>query len=145
MFRRKPELELLLGHPGGPLFARRDEGSWSILKGLIEDDADPLATAKREFFEETSFVVPDGARFFDLGTVKLKSGKLVYGFAFEGDCDPGCCKSNLFELEWPRGSGRIRSFPEIDRVAFFDCARAKRKLNPAQVPFVDRLQTLLAR
>jgi predicted NUDIX family NTP pyrophosphohydrolase len=140
MYRLRAELEVLIAHPGGPLFAKKDLGAWSIPKGLIDPGDDPLATAKREFEEETGLVIPPDTAFADLGQVTLKSRKVVYGFAFEGDCDPTQCTSNDFEMEWPRGSGRICRFPEVDRVAFFTAGGAKRKLNPAQAPFVDRLQ-----
>jgi predicted NUDIX family NTP pyrophosphohydrolase len=136
--------EVLLVHPGGPFWARKDAGAWSIPKGEVEDSEDPRTCALREFAEETGTVLPDAA-LEDLGSVKLKSGKLVQAFAVGGDVDPASVSSNTFELEWPPRSGRIRSFPEIDRAEWFDLANARAKMNPAQTEFVDRLEALLER
>jgi predicted NUDIX family NTP pyrophosphohydrolase len=137
--RRDGALEVLLVHPGGPFWARKDLGAWSIPKGEYDDDEDPRACALREFAEETGTQLPDRA-LDELGSVRLKSGKLVLAFAVEGDLDPATISSNTFELEWPPRSGRMQSFPEIDRAGWFDPATAREKLNPAQAAFVDRLE-----
>jgi len=129
--------EVLLVHPGGPFWARKDAGAWSIPKGELEPGEDPLSAARREFEEETG-IRPDGD-FVPLGTVTHKGGKVVHAWAFLGDCDPSSIKSNTFTIEWPPRSGRIQSFPEIDRAAWFDTDTARRKLVRGQVEFVDRL------
>jgi predicted NUDIX family NTP pyrophosphohydrolase len=140
MYRRSTgSLELFLVHLGGPFFRNKDDGSWSIPKGLIDADEDPLAAARREFSEETGVPTPKSG-YVPLGEVRQKGGKVVRAWAFEGDCDPGAIASNTFELEWPPGSGKMQAFPEVDRAAFFAPEEARRKLNPAQVPFVDRLE-----
>lgn len=132
-------LEVLLAHPGGPFFRNRDEGVWTIPKGLIEPDERAEVTARREFREEVGFT-PEG-ELIDLGTIRQKGGKVVSGFATPGDLPPNFeLESNTFEIEWPRRSGHFQRFPEVDRVAFFSAERARPKLNPAQVPFVDRLE-----
>jgi predicted NUDIX family NTP pyrophosphohydrolase len=136
--------EVLLVHPGGPLWARKDLGAWSIPKGEVDEGEDPRACALREFAEETGTRLPGGA-LDDLGSVKLKSGKLVLGYAVAGDLDPETVRSNTFELEWPPRSGRTQSFPEIDRAGWFALDAARAKLNPAQAEFVDRLEALLSR
>ena len=143
MFRRASGgLELLLAHPGGPFWARKDDGAWTLPKGELGDGEDPFAAALREFEEETG-CVPAGP-FLDLGEIRQKSGKRVQAWAFQGDLDPERLLCNLFEMEWPPRSGRMQQFPEIDRVAWFDPATARRKLLPAQQPFVERLEQLLA-
>ena len=134
--------EVLLVHPGGPFWARKDVGAWSIPKGELDGDEDPSVCARREFAEETGTALPDGA-LDDLGTVKLKSGKVVHAFAAAGDLDPATLVSNTFELEWPPRSGRIQTFPEVDRAGWFDLVAAREKLNPAQAAFIDRLEALL--
>lgn len=139
MFRRTDGLEVLLVHPGGPFFANRDAGSWTIPKGEVDGDEEPLVAARREFVEETGLEVP-GDGFISLGSVRQKGGKEVLAWAFEGNCDPETIRSNTFELEWPPRSGRRREFPEIDRAAFFAPDEAKAKLNPAQVAFLERLR-----
>ena len=116
-FRRRPGLEVLLAHPGGPFWAKQDDGAWTIPKGLVEPGDDLLATARREFTEETNLVA--AGEFIALTPVKQKSGKLVHAFAFEADFDLAPFASNAFEIEWPPKSGRRRSFPEIDRIAYF--------------------------
>lgn len=131
-------LEVLLGHPGGPLFARRDEGVWSIPKGEYEPGEQPLAAAAREFTEETGQVPPSTER-ISLGEVRQASGKRVVVWAVAGDFDPAEMSSNLFEMEWPPRSNKISRFPEIDRVEWFSPEQARVKLSPAQVAFVDRL------
>ena len=130
-------------HPGGPFFAKRDEGVWSLPKGLPEPDEPLLDAACREFAEETSLPVPAGDP-IALGSVRQKGGKVVHAWALEGDCDPASLRSNPFELEWPPRSGRVQSFPEVDRGAWLDAATARRKLNPAQTAFLDRLEAALA-
>jgi predicted NUDIX family NTP pyrophosphohydrolase len=137
-------VEVLLVHPGGPFWARKDAGAWSIPKGEHDGDEDPRACARREFAEETGTVLPDGA-LDDLGTVRLKSGKTVAAFAAAGDLDAGAVRSNTFEVEWPPRSGKRQAFPEIDRAGWFGLDAAREKLNPAQAAFVDRLEALLAR
>jgi predicted NUDIX family NTP pyrophosphohydrolase len=135
--------EVLLVHPGGPFWARKDLGAWSIPKGELDEGEDPRACALREFAEETGTRLADGA-LDELGSVQLKSGKRVVAYAVEGDLDPATLVSNTFELEWPPRSGRTQSFPEIDRAAWFGLDAAREKLNPAQAAFVDRLEALLA-
>jgi predicted NUDIX family NTP pyrophosphohydrolase len=150
---RRPEAGgeplLLLAHPGGPFFAKRDEGHWSIPKGEPDDGEDDLFTvARREFAEETGHPSPstlaDGSPPIELGTIVQKGGKLVHAWAVEGDLDPGTAVSNEFEMEWPPRSGRRGRFPEIDRVEWFAPADARRRLKPTQVPFVERLLAALA-
>lgn len=131
-------------HPGGPFWARKDLGAWSIPKGEVDEGEDPRACALREFAEETGTRLPDGA-LDDLGSVKLKSGKLVQAFAVAGDLDAAAVSSNTFELEWPPRSGRTQSFSEIDRAEWFALDAARAKLNPAQAELVDRLEALLER
>jgi predicted NUDIX family NTP pyrophosphohydrolase len=130
--------EVLLVHPGGPFWARKDQGAWSIPKGEYEAGEDPRAGAAREFEEELGAPLP-ADELIDLGTVKQRSGKVVAAFAAEGDLDPAAVRSNTFEMEWPPRSGRTREFPEVDRAGWFDPASAREKLVPAQVEFVDRL------
>jgi predicted NUDIX family NTP pyrophosphohydrolase len=136
-------LEVLLAHQGGPFWAKKDLGHWTIPKGEVEQGEELLAVARREFWEETGHEVPDG-RLVDLGQIRQKSGKLVRAWAVEGDLDPSKAVSNTFDLEWPPRSGRVQSFPEIDRVEWFELAEARRRLKAAQVPFLDRLQAALA-
>jgi predicted NUDIX family NTP pyrophosphohydrolase len=150
LFRRPAGLarepEVLLGHPGGPFFARRDEGYWSIPKGEPDHaDEDLLSVARREFAEEVGHSAPpgqpDGSAPIPLGTIVQKGGKVVYAWAIEGDLDPATARSNVFELEWPPQSGRREGFPELDRVAWFTPAEARRRVKSAQIPFIDRLIT----
>lgn len=131
-------LEVLLAHPGGPFFAKKDLGHWTIPKGEIDDGEDALAAAHREFREETGFDVlgPE----ISLGTVTQKNGKLVRAWAVCGDADCRQLRSNEFEMEWPRGSGRMQSFPEVDRAEWFDLDEARRKIKPAQAKFLDELE-----
>lgn len=131
-------IELLLAHPGGPFFERRDIASWTIPKGEYEPDEEPLAAAEREFAEEIGSVVPDGPR-IALGEVRQSSGKRVQAFAVEGDLVAEEAVSNFFEMEWPPGSGEVGRFPEIDRAAWFPPSEARRRLNPSQAELVDRL------
>jgi predicted NUDIX family NTP pyrophosphohydrolase len=131
-------VEVLLAHPGGPFWARKDDGAWSIPKGEYADGEDPWAAAQREFLEELALPVPAGPR-IDFGSLKQPSGKVVTAFAVEGDLDAADARSNTFEMEWPRGSGKIREFPEVDRVGWFAVAQARTKLLRGQLPFLDRL------
>lgn len=140
---RAGALEVLLVHPGGPFFERRDQGAWSVPKGEVAAGEDPEPAARRELFEETGLLTPETG-LLDLGEIRQRGGKRVRAWAFEGDCDPGAIRSLPFELEWPPRSGRIRSFPEVDRAAFFDLAEARRRINPGQAPFLDRLAAALA-
>ena len=143
LFRRSgPGLEVFLAHPGGPFWRDRDLGAWTVPKGLLEEGEDPLAAAVREFMEETE-IRPEGP-FLPLGSVRQKAGKLVYAWAWEGDADPGRTKSNTMRAEWPRGSGRWLTFPEVDRCEWFDARTARRKINPAQAELIDRLEATLS-
>jgi predicted NUDIX family NTP pyrophosphohydrolase len=138
MYRyRDGVLEVLLAHPGGPLWEGRDSGAWTIPKGLFDDDEEPLAAARREFEEETGCAV-DGD-FIALGELRLPSGKVVHVWAVEGDLDADEIESNLFTMEWPRGSGRMRDFPEVDRGAWFNLDTARGKIFKNQAPFLQRL------
>ena len=130
--------EVLLVHPGGPFFARRDDGAWSIPKGLYEDDEEPLAAARREFAEELGSPCPDGPT-LELGEIRQKNGKRVTAWAVEGDLDAEAITSNTFELEWPPRSGRRQEFPEVDRAAWFTLDAARVKILAAQAPLLDRL------
>ena len=145
LWRRSPEgeLEVLLGHPGGPLFARRDEGVWSVPKGEYLPDEEPLVAAYREFTEELGVAPPDGDP-VHLGEVVQRSGKVVTVWAQVGDLDVTQIESNLFAMVWPPRSGRVQEFPELDRAAWLDLPTARRKLAPAQVAFLDRLEAQLA-
>ncbi len=139
---RDGTLEVLLAHNGGPYWAKKDHGHWTIPKGEAEPGEELAAVARREFAEETGHVVPDGPR-IDLGEIRQKSGKLVLGWAVEGDLDPATAVSNTYEVEWPPRSGRLQSFPEIDRVEWFGLDEARARLKAAQVPFLDRLEAAL--
>lgn len=142
MYRRTPRgIEVLLVHPGGPFWRNRDRGAWSIPKGEAEEGEDLLAAARREFEEETG--LQSQGPFIPLPSVTQKGGKQVYAWAFEGDCDPSALRSNQFQMEWPRGSGRLETFPEIDRAAFFGIEEAKLRINPAQAVFLEELQAKL--
>ena len=144
LYRRSERgLEVLLAHPGGPLFERRDEGHWTVPKGEPNDGEPLLETAGREFTEETGMAVGDGP-WLELGSIVQKGGKVVHAWAFEGDLDPGLARSETFEMEWPPRSGNLQAFPEIDRVAWFDPIEARRRLKPAQVPLLDRLEAILS-
>jgi predicted NUDIX family NTP pyrophosphohydrolase len=133
-----PALELLLVHPGGPFWARKDLGAWSIPKGEYGEGEEPLAVARCEFEEELGSAPFQGA-FLPLGELLQPSRKLITAFALEGDFDPATLKSNRFELEWPRGSGRMQSFAEIDRAQWFAPRQAREKIQTGQAPFIDRL------
>jgi predicted NUDIX family NTP pyrophosphohydrolase len=132
------DLEVLIGHPGGPFWARRDDGAWSIPKGEYTHGDDPWRVAQREFGEELGKPAPAGPR-IELGTIKQPSGKLLTVFAVAGTLDITEAHSKTFELEWPKGSGHIRTFPEIDRVGWFPIAQARIKLLRGQLPFLEGL------
>lgn len=143
LFRRTSVgLELFLAHPGGPFWHNRDVGAWTIPKGVAEPGEDTLAAACREFEEETG-VHPVGP-FVPLGSIRQKAGKLVHAWAWEGDADPDAVTSNIMKTEWPRGSGRFISFPEVDRCEWFDPRVARAKINPAQAELIDRLEMTLS-
>jgi predicted NUDIX family NTP pyrophosphohydrolase len=145
LYRRTADtgtLEVLLAHPGGPWFATKDAGHWSIPKGEADGDELLMDVARREFSEETGHPVP-GARPIELGSIVQKGGKIVHAWAVEGDLDPDAAHSNLFETEWPPRSGRRATFPEIDRVAWFGPAEARAMIKPTQIPLLDRLEAAL--
>jgi predicted NUDIX family NTP pyrophosphohydrolase len=144
MYRiREGHIEVLLAHPGGPLFKKKDAGAWTIPKGEPDDGEDLLPTAQREFTEETGLVAQEP--FLPLGSIQQKGGKIVHAWAFEGDCDPATLRSNQFTMEWPPKSGQHQQFPEIDRADFFTLKRAREKLRAEQVPLVEELADLLKR
>ena len=142
MYRvRDGQLEFLLAHPGGSFWKNKDAAAWTIPKGEIRPDEEPLAAACREFQEETGFK-PEGL-FAPLTPIKQRSGKIVHAWAFEGDCDASQIKSNTFQMEWPPKSGRIETSPEIDRAGFFKMSEAKKKIMPAQFPLLAELEEKL--
>jgi predicted NUDIX family NTP pyrophosphohydrolase len=134
-----PSIEVLLVHPGGPFWARKDDGAWSIPKGEYDEGEDPLTCAMREFEEELGSPTPQGRAYIELGEIVQPSRKRIIAFAVEGDFDPARLKSNLFKMEWPAKSGGMRSFPEVDRAEWFTPDEARVKLLRGQVPFIDRL------
>lgn len=134
-------LQVFLVHPGGPYWARKDVGAWSLPKGEVEPGEDPLAAARRECEEETGHRIEGPA--VPLGSVTMRSGKVVHAWAVEGDLDVAQVRSTTFSLEWPPRSGRLQTFPEVDRAAWFAIAEARLRLHPAQVPFLHRLETTL--
>jgi predicted NUDIX family NTP pyrophosphohydrolase len=140
LYRMSPEgvVEVLIAHPGGPFWARKDDAAWSIPKGEYLPDEDALVAAYREFEEEVGLAAPDGAAVF-LGERRQPGGKQVSVWGLEGDLDVTRASSNTFELEWPRGSGTLREFPEVDRVEWVPLDRARRKLLKGQVPFLEAL------
>ena len=150
LYRRTPrggtaqggKLEVLLGHPGGPFHAHRDLGDWSIPKGEVEPGEDLYDVACREFEEETGHAPPDRPA-IPLGTIRQKGGKVVHAWALEGILDPAAAVSNTFTMPWPPGSGTMKAFPEIDRVAWFAPGEARRRIKETQAPFVDRLEEAL--
>lgn len=143
--RRKKKLEFLLAHPGGPFFARKDNGIWTIPKGEASPGEDLLTRALIEFEEEVGFRPENVQQWIELGWIRQKGGKIVHAWAFEGDLPHGfTCNSNLFELEWPPRSGKYRMFPEVDQVCFFSDKEARHKLKATQVPFLDRLRAAVA-
>jgi predicted NUDIX family NTP pyrophosphohydrolase len=142
--RKRGALEFLLAHPGGPFFTRKDDGAWTIPKGEAAPGEDLLTRAQIEFEEEVGFRPESLQGWIELGSIKQKGGKIVHAWAFEGDLPESFeVKSNLFEMEWPLGSGRRESFPEVDQAKFFTEAVARRKLKPAQVPLLDRLRAAI--
>jgi predicted NUDIX family NTP pyrophosphohydrolase len=145
MYRRSAgELEVFLVHPGGPFWARKDKGAWTIPKGEYEPEENPLDAARREFEEETGFQTTGEFldQFLDLGTIKQKSGKLVKAWAFEGDCDPASLTSNTCEIEWPPRSGRHLEIPEVDRGRWFSIEEARKYIREEQQTFLDNLGAL---
>lgn len=140
--QREGQVEVLLVHPGGPFWSKKDDGAWFIPKGELEEGEEPLAAARREFREELGSEAPSGEPHV-LGTVKNKSGKLIFAWALEGDFDLTAFKSMTFQLEWPPRSGQMREFPEIDRAAFFSLSDAEPKLHQAEQPLLERLRALL--
>ena len=140
---RRPlgRIEIFLAHPGGPFWSNRDAGAWTIPKGVPEPGEDLLTTACREFEEETG--VHALGPFLSLGSIRKKAGKVVHAWAWEGDADPEKVVSNTMRTEWPRGSGRVLAFPEVDRCSWFDLRTAREKINPAQAHLIDRLELAL--
>ena len=137
-------IEVLLVHPGGPIFGRKDLGNWSVPKGEIDpNDPDFEQTARREFAEEVGHPVPAGP-LIDLGTIRQKGGKVVYAWAVEGDIDPATMSSNFVEFEWPPFTGKIRRFPEVDKWVYYDPPAAKAHIKETQIPLLDRLYDALA-
>ncbi|MCJ7444975.1 MAG: NUDIX domain-containing protein [Methanotrichaceae archaeon] len=138
LFRfRNGELQVMLVHPGGPFWEKKDEGAWSIPKGLIEEHEDSLDAARRELKEETGFEV--SGKFIDLGKIKQPSKKIIHAWAFEKDLDETRIVSNRFALEWPKNSGMIKEYPEVNKAGWFNIDNAKKKLHKGQVGFIDRL------
>lgn len=145
LFRRVgAQIEVLLGHMGGPFWAKRDAGGWSVPKGEYEPDEDPQAAARREFHEELGIPAPTG-EFLALGDVRQAGGKVVTVWAAEGDLDPSLVVPGTFEMEWPRGSGRVQEFPELDRVEWFELSKAREKIVVRQQVFLGRLAEGVAR
>ncbi|MEY2409703.1 MAG: hypothetical protein QOF48_2373 [Verrucomicrobiota bacterium] len=145
MYRiRAGSLEVFLAHPGGPLFAKKDDGHWTIPKGEVEPGDELLATALREFEEEIGHAIDPASRFIPLGSIRQKGGKIVHAWGVEGDRDDArAIVSNHFEMEWPPRSGRMSQFPEVDRARFFSLSEAKRKVKETQRPLLDELARLL--
>jgi predicted NUDIX family NTP pyrophosphohydrolase len=142
LYRRAGELEVFLVHPGGPFWAKKDAGAWSLPKGEINEGEDPLHAAKREFTEETGF--PIAGEFHELNPVRQSGGKLVYAWAVEADCNPSRLRSNSFSMEWPPKSGQMKEFPEVDQAGWFTITEARERINAAQVGFIDQLVAQLA-
>jgi predicted NUDIX family NTP pyrophosphohydrolase len=144
LFRQSGErVEVLLVHPGGPFWAKRDLGAWSIPKGEYPEDEEPLAAARREFAEELGSPAPDGET-IELGEIRQKAGKIVCAWAVAGDLDPAEITSNTFTMQWPPRSGRTQEFPEVDRAQWFDLEEARERINPAQAALLDRLRDAVA-
>ena len=135
--------EVLIAHPGGPFWSRKDEGAWSIVKGLLAEGEDLWTAARREFREEVGIEVPAGA-YVELGTVTQRGGKIVTAFGVESDLDVSNAVSNTFEIEWPPKSGLMKSFPEVDRIEWFPLDQARQKLLPSQLPFLDAVEAIVA-
>jgi predicted NUDIX family NTP pyrophosphohydrolase len=140
LWRRAAEVEVLLVHPGGPFWAKKDLGAWSIPKGEHDEGEDARACAIREFTEETGSE-PSPGELDDLGTIKQRAGKIVQAWALEGDLDAAAVTSNTFSMQWPPRSGQLREFPEVDRAEWFSVAEARKRINPAQAAFLDRLMS----
>ena len=145
LFRRLGRVEVFLVHPGGPYWARKDDGAWSVPKGLLEPGEDELVCAHREFREETGFDPGSTGAEYDLGSFRLSSGKRLHVWALEGNCDPALLRSNHFEMQWPPRSGRVEQFPEVDRGDWFDRTTALRKIASAQRPILEGLYLRLDR
>ena len=145
MFRkRNKKLEVLLAHPGGPFFQKKDDGVWTVPKGEPDEEGEDLRARARIEFEEEVGLAPPSGNWIELGTVTQKGGKIVHAWAVEGNLpDDFECRSNTFEMEWPPRSGKMQSFPEVDRVCFFPVNDARHKLKEAQTPFLDRLETAI--
>lgn len=141
LYRRGGQLEVFLVHPGGPFWAKKDTGAWSLPKGEVKEGEDPLETAKREFTEETG--LPIDGEFRPLTPVKQSGGKTVHAWAIEADCDPSKLRSNSFSLEWPPKSGKTQDFPEVDRAGWFNIPEARQRIIAAQSGFLDQLTLLL--
>jgi predicted NUDIX family NTP pyrophosphohydrolase len=141
LYRRRPDLEVFLVHPGGPYWAKRDLGAWSLPKGELEEGEDPLAAAIREFGEETGF--PIAGKLVPLQPLRQPSGKTILTWAVEGDCDPTELRSNLFSMEWPPKSGQQQEFPEVDRAGWFLLAEARARILQGQAAFLDELARLV--
>jgi predicted NUDIX family NTP pyrophosphohydrolase len=142
LYRRKPALEVLLVHPGGPFWIRKDRGAWQIPKGMIEEGEDPESAARREAREELGIVLEAELR--PLGDIRQSGGKLVTAFATEHDLDPALIESNLFEMEWPPKSGKIASFPEVGKAKWMGLAEAREMILPSQAPLVERIEELVS-
>jgi predicted NUDIX family NTP pyrophosphohydrolase len=140
--KRRDELEVLLVHPGGPLWEKKDQGAWTVPKGEYEENEKPLAAAQREFFEETGFI--SSGNFIELGSVRQKSGKIVIAWAFEGDCDPAQLVSNTCEIEWPPKSKKRLEIPEVDRGRWFTISTARQFIRLEQVPLLQILENKVA-
>jgi predicted NUDIX family NTP pyrophosphohydrolase len=141
LYRRRGELEVFLVHPGGPFWAKKDVGAWTIPKGEIAEGEDPLDAAKREFLEETGFHIE--GEFARLNPIEQAGGKIVQAWAIEADCDPAQLQSNRFAIEWPPKSGKTRNFPEVDRAGWFTASEARTKILAGQVGLIDQLVSLL--
>ena len=137
LYRRRSELEVFLIHPGGPFWAKKDLGSWSLPKGEFEEGEHPLQAAKREFTEETGF--PIDGEFCQLEPLKQRGGKVVHAWAIEADCDASQICSNMFSMEWPPKSGRMQQFPEVDRAQWFSISEARKRILASQLGFIDQL------
>jgi predicted NUDIX family NTP pyrophosphohydrolase len=143
LYRRRDRVEVFLVHPGGPFWAKKDEGAWSLPKGEYQEGEESLDVARREFFEETGFEV--SGDFVEVGTVRQAGGKVVTAWAVEGDCDPALLRSNAFEMEWPPRSGRMQSFAEVDRGEWFSMDEARGRILKSQEPLLDMLLALVRR
>lgn len=137
LYRRRDELEVFLVHPGGPFWAKKDLGSWSLPKGEIEEGEQPLQVAKREFTEETG--LPIDGEFRQLEPLKQRGGKVVHAWAIEADCDAAQIRSNMFSMEWPPKAGRMQQFPEVDRAQWFSISEARKRILASQLGFIDQL------